>query len=80
MSMYFSITSSERKSSNEIKKETKAQAACHTHVAGAACGDFQVSGGDQGRDLSAGTSSDIISRMYFVAGQETDAKSKGLND
>jgi hypothetical protein len=45
------------------QKNAMTQAACHGHAAGAACGDFQVSGGDEGRDLSAGERG-VISRVY----------------
>ena len=58
---YFSITSFCRKiiKPNQTKP-AMSQAACHGHVAGAACGDFQVSGGDGGRVLSAGERGDIL--------------------
>ena len=48
----------------KTKKNTMTQAACHGHAAGATCGDFQVSGGDEGRDLSAGERG-VISRVYL---------------
>ena len=52
------------------------QAACHGHAAGATCGDFQVSGGDEGRDLSAGERGCDIPGL--LAAQEEDTEKQSL--